>query len=118
MLRKIGVKAPIPGFIEPQLATLKTKPPKGDYLHEIKFDGYRAQVHLLRRRRCDLFACSVTLKRRQPCPQRLVDAVLAQQAMGRMSCEGVPARVHEYAASKGGQVCASVPYKLPRTFAE
>jgi bifunctional non-homologous end joining protein LigD len=38
----------MPGFIEPQLATLKTKPPKGDYLHEIKFDGYRAQVHLLR----------------------------------------------------------------------
>ena len=48
-MRKIGVKAPIPGFIEPQLATLKTKPPKGDYLHEIKFDGYRAQVHLAAR---------------------------------------------------------------------
>ncbi len=50
MLRKRipGVKAPMPGFIEPQLATLKIKPPKGDYLHEIKFDGYRAQAHLLR----------------------------------------------------------------------
>jgi ATP-dependent DNA ligase len=43
-----GVKAPMPGFIEPQLATLKAKPPQGDYLHEIKFDGYRAQAHLLR----------------------------------------------------------------------
>jgi bifunctional non-homologous end joining protein LigD len=31
-----------PGFIEPQLATLRTKPPTGDrYIHEIKFDGYR-----------------------------------------------------------------------------
>ena len=48
MLRKIGVKAAMPGFIEPQLATLKSKPPHGDYLHEIKFDGYRAQAHLLR----------------------------------------------------------------------
>jgi bifunctional non-homologous end joining protein LigD len=38
----------MPGFIEPQLATLKSKPPKGDYIHEIKFDGYRAQAHLLR----------------------------------------------------------------------
>jgi bifunctional non-homologous end joining protein LigD len=44
-----GVKAPMPGFIEPQLATLKAKPPKGDdYLHEIKFDGYRVQLHVLR----------------------------------------------------------------------
>ena len=47
-MRKIGVKAPMPGFVEPQLATLKSKPPKGDYLHEIKFDGYRAQIHMLR----------------------------------------------------------------------
>jgi bifunctional non-homologous end joining protein LigD len=47
-MRRLGVKTRMPGFIGPQLATLKTKPPKGDYLHEIKFDGYRAQVHLLR----------------------------------------------------------------------
>ena len=40
----------MPGFIKPQLATLRTKPPNGDYLHEIKFDGYRAQAHLLRGR--------------------------------------------------------------------
>src|SRR5260221_5803265 len=37
----------MPGFIKPQLATLKGKPPKGDqWLHEIKYDGYRVQVHL------------------------------------------------------------------------
>lgn len=47
-MRKIGAKASMPGFIEPQLATLRTKLPTGDYLHEIKFDGYRAQVHMLR----------------------------------------------------------------------
>jgi bifunctional non-homologous end joining protein LigD len=36
-----------PGFVEPQLATLRDRPPPGDrYIHEIKFDGYRLQVHL------------------------------------------------------------------------
>jgi bifunctional non-homologous end joining protein LigD len=40
-------KSEMPGFIKPQLATLKPKAPKGDqWLHEIKFDGYRVQVHI------------------------------------------------------------------------
>ena len=40
------------GFIKPQLATLKSKAPKGDqWLHEIKYDGYRIQVHLHRGRK-------------------------------------------------------------------
>ena len=39
----------MPGFIEPQLATLQSTPPKGDeWLHEIKLDGYRLQIHLNR----------------------------------------------------------------------
>jgi bifunctional non-homologous end joining protein LigD len=43
----IGVKAPFPGFIEPALATSIDKLPSGDrWLHEVKFDGYRVQVHL------------------------------------------------------------------------
>jgi bifunctional non-homologous end joining protein LigD len=43
----IGVKAPYPGFIEPELATPADKVPSGErWLHEIKFDGYRVQVHL------------------------------------------------------------------------
>ena len=43
-------KAEMPGFIKPQLATLKSKAPKGDqWLHEIKYDGYRIQVHVNRR---------------------------------------------------------------------
>jgi bifunctional non-homologous end joining protein LigD len=43
----IGVKALIPGFIEPALATSIEKVPSGDrWIHEIKFDGYRVQVHL------------------------------------------------------------------------
>ena len=43
----IGVKAPFPGFIEPALATSIEKVPTGErWVHEIKFDGYRVQVHL------------------------------------------------------------------------
>jgi bifunctional non-homologous end joining protein LigD len=43
----IGVKAPFPGFIELALATSIEKVPSGDrWIHEIKFDGYRVQVHL------------------------------------------------------------------------
>ena len=42
-----GTKAPLPGFIEPMLATLTKSPPTGDrWLHEIKFDGYRLQAHI------------------------------------------------------------------------
>ncbi len=42
----------IPGFIRPQLATLKSKAPKGEqWLHEIKYDGYRIQVHANRGRK-------------------------------------------------------------------
>jgi bifunctional non-homologous end joining protein LigD len=33
--------------VKPQLATLWKNPPTGDnYLHEVKFDGYRLQAHL------------------------------------------------------------------------
>jgi bifunctional non-homologous end joining protein LigD len=35
----------MPGFIKPQLATLKARAPQCDqWLHEIKFDGYRVQI--------------------------------------------------------------------------
>jgi len=44
--RKRGA-APMPGFMEPQLATLRASPPEGEkWLHEIKFDGYRIQAHV------------------------------------------------------------------------
>jgi hypothetical protein len=43
----IGIKAPYPGFIEPALATEIDRVPTGSrWIHEIKFDGYRVQVHL------------------------------------------------------------------------
>jgi bifunctional non-homologous end joining protein LigD len=38
---------PFPGFVEPAFATSIAKAPVGDrWIHEIKFDGYRVQVHL------------------------------------------------------------------------
>jgi ATP-dependent DNA ligase len=38
------------GFIAPQLATLRSKAPVGGkWIHEIKYDGYRLQIHLVAR---------------------------------------------------------------------
>jgi bifunctional non-homologous end joining protein LigD len=43
----IGVKAPFPGFIEPAPASWVDKLPSGKrWIHEIKFDGYRVQLHI------------------------------------------------------------------------
>ena len=43
----IGVKAPYPGFVEPALASSIEKVPSGErWVHEIKFDGYRVQLHI------------------------------------------------------------------------
>jgi len=40
-------RAPLPERVEPQLATLVAEAPRGgDWLHEIKFDGYRVLCHL------------------------------------------------------------------------
>ncbi|MCK1343658.1 bifunctional non-homologous end joining protein LigD [Bradyrhizobium sp. GM2.2] len=45
---EIGTKAPSPGFIEPLLAEQVDRVPRGDrWLHEIKYDGYRAQLHMV-----------------------------------------------------------------------
>ncbi|WP_333927005.1 non-homologous end-joining DNA ligase [Bradyrhizobium sp. CCBAU 11361] len=41
------IKAVMPRFIKPQLATLKMKAPAGEgWIHEIKYDGYRVQIHV------------------------------------------------------------------------
>src|SRR5215216_1911065 len=40
-------KAAMPDFVQPQLATLVERPPSGDeWLHELKFDGYRLLCHV------------------------------------------------------------------------
>jgi bifunctional non-homologous end joining protein LigD len=44
-------KTPMPEFVSPQLATLVKEAPKGDeWLHELKFDGYRLLCHVNRGR--------------------------------------------------------------------
>lgn len=48
---KRAKKAAFPGFIDPALATLKASPPNSsNWLHEIKFDGYRLQAHVRNRK--------------------------------------------------------------------
>jgi bifunctional non-homologous end joining protein LigD len=43
----IGAKAPLSGFVDPALASSIHKVPSGErWIHEVKFDGYRVQVHL------------------------------------------------------------------------
>jgi len=38
--------SPFPGFVEPALATLQVRSTSSDrWLHEVKFDGYRVQLH-------------------------------------------------------------------------
>jgi bifunctional non-homologous end joining protein LigD len=46
-VRRSRKSAPLPGFVEPCLATLSDKAPdSANWLHEIKFDGYRLQAHI------------------------------------------------------------------------
>ncbi len=43
----LDTKAAYPGFIEPALATEIERVPTGArWIHEIKFDGYRVQLHV------------------------------------------------------------------------
>jgi bifunctional non-homologous end joining protein LigD len=48
---RAGRPAALPRFVSPQLATLVAEPPEGDdWLHEMKFDGYRILARLERGR--------------------------------------------------------------------
>lgn len=45
--KKTPAPADLPDFTSPQLAQLVDRPPKGqNWVHEIKFDGYRIQAHV------------------------------------------------------------------------
>jgi bifunctional non-homologous end joining protein LigD len=63
-VRRTGViaeQSEMPGFIKPQLATLKSNALNGDqWLHEIKFDGYRIQVHLNAGRKASMPSSSLS----------------------------------------------------------
>jgi len=78
----------VPAFVEPQLATLVDAPPKGDeWLHEIKYDGYRALASIgggnvvIRTRGgldwTDKFSPLVEPLRALPCDSALLDGEIA-----------------------------------------
>jgi bifunctional non-homologous end joining protein LigD len=70
----IGVKAAFPGFIEPALASSIEKVPSGDrWLHEIKFDGYRVQLHLANDIKVHTQRGNDWTKRFKRCRRRLLD---------------------------------------------
>ena len=80
----------MPGFIKPQLATLKSKAPKGEqWLHEIKFDGDRAQVHLNRGRK------KVFPRTGQDWTKRFTDIAGAVAIAGEAIIDGEAVVVHE-----------------------
>jgi bifunctional non-homologous end joining protein LigD len=80
--------ARLPAFVEPQLATLVEEPPAGhDWLHEIKYDGYRAvtavagdRVAIYTRKGLnwtDRFARLVPALRQLSCDSALLDGEIA-----------------------------------------
>jgi ATP-dependent DNA ligase len=47
-IQRRSVSPPFPGLIELALASSVEKVPSGErWIHEVKFDGYRVQVHLV-----------------------------------------------------------------------
>jgi DNA ligase D-like protein (predicted ligase) len=82
--------APLPGFIQPCLALLSaTAPDSADWIHEIKFDGYRVQaridsgrVQLLTRKALDWtekFAPVAGALERLPVEQAILDGELVSE---------------------------------------
>ena len=86
--RAKGSRARLPAFVSPQLATLVDAPPPGpEWLHEIKFDGYRAIASLaggkvvMRTRKgldwTDKFQALVPALSELPCDSALLDGEIA-----------------------------------------
>ena len=106
--------AKLPAFVPPQLATLVDSVPGGDeWLHEIKFDGYRIlcridnrRVSLLTREAQDWthrFQFIADAAGKLPARQALLDgeiAALEPDALGRLRrythgpCHATPGRTH------------------------
>src|SRR5919112_5847499 len=99
-------------FVPPQLATLVDKPPSGDeWLHELKFDGYRLLCHLQRgqvrlwtRNRkdwTDKFPNVVKALQSLKVQSAILDAeVVAMDSSGRSSFQMLQQAIHK-TAGKG-----------------
>lgn len=86
--KRVGPPSRLPSFVAPQLATLVDAPPDGaDWLHEIKYDGYRAiaakaddRVRLYTRSGLDWtekFAAVIPALEDLPCDSVLLDGEIA-----------------------------------------
>ena len=102
----------MPEFVSPQLATLVKEAPKGDeWLHELKFDGYRLLCHLNRGRVrlwtrnqkdwTDKFPNVVKALKTLRVQSAILDAeVVAMDASGRTSFQMLQQAIHK-TAGKG-----------------
>src|ERR1044071_10067691 len=100
-------KAAMPEFVSPQLATLVKEAPKGnEWLHELKFDGYRllcylqrGQVRLWTRNRkdwTDKFPNVVKALRTLRVQSAILDAeVVAMDSSGRSSFQMLQQAIHK-----------------------
>ncbi len=105
-------KIEMPEFVSPQLATLTREAPKGDeWLHEVKFDGYRLLCHLNRGRVrlftrhqkdwTDKFPNVVKALQALKVQSAILDAeVVALDAQGRSSFQMLQQAIHK-PAGKG-----------------
>ena len=105
-------KAALPEFISPQLATLVKEAPRGnEWLHELKFDGYRLLCHLQRgqvrlwtRNRkdwTDKFPNVAKALQTLRVQSAILDAeVVAMDSSGRSSFQGLQQAIHK-TAGKG-----------------
>ena len=104
-------KSPMPEFVSPQLATLVEKPPQGDqWLHELKFDGYRllcnlnrGQVRLWTRNQKDWTSKFPTIAKALKAlkvPSAILDGeVVALDASGRASFQKLQQSINKNAGA-------------------
>ena len=100
-------KVALPEFVSPQLATLVREPPRGkEWLHELKFDGYRLLCHLHRgqvrlwtRNRkdwTDKFPNVAKALQALRVQSAILDAeVVAMDSSGRSSFQGLQQAIHK-----------------------
>jgi bifunctional non-homologous end joining protein LigD len=100
-------KAALPEFVSPQLATLVKEAPRGnEWLHELKFDGYRLLCHLQRghvrlwtRNRkdwTDKFPNVAKALQALRVQSAILDAeVVAMDSSGRSSFQGLQQAIHK-----------------------
>jgi bifunctional non-homologous end joining protein LigD len=100
-------KAALPEFVSPQLATLVKEAPRGnEWLHELKFDGYRLLCHLQRghvrlwtrnqKDWTDKFPNVVQALKSLRVQSAILDAeVVAMDSSGRSSFQGLQQAIHK-----------------------